>query len=246
MNAGELLDAAQAFPFSTLTERLGNGGLVVVAPHPDDESLGCGGLIAEACAENRPVRVVIVSDGAGSHPASRSYPEQRLTNLRETEAKEAAGELGLDPLRDLVFLRLPDRHVPSTGPAADNATDAIVGCVTAVDARALFVSWRHDPHGDHQAAYRIARGVQQRIPHIRLYEYSVWGSALSPATPIEQAFGGFRIRIDRHQIKKRRAIAAHRSQTTDLIDDDPSGFRLSASDLARFEGPYEVFFEGFD
>ena len=43
--------------------------------------------------------------------------------------------------------------------------------------------------------------------------------------------------------KKRRAIAAHRSQTTNLIDDDPGGFLFSQIDLARFDLPYEFFFE---
>ena len=77
MNAGEALEAARSFAFATLAERLGDGGLVVIAPHPDDESLACGGLIAEAHAEGRPVRVVIVSDGTGSHPASKTYPRAR-------------------------------------------------------------------------------------------------------------------------------------------------------------------------
>jgi len=244
LNAGELLEASHAFAFSTLKERLGSGGLVVVAPHPDDESLGCGGLIAEAGAEQRPTRVVIVTDGTGSHPGSSSYPEERLRSLRQEEAREAVGALGLDPDRDLVFLRLPDRFARSEGPDAQRAVDAIVGCVNEVGADALFVTWRHDPHCDHQASYNIARAVQNRVPHLRLYEYSVWGSALPPATPIEEAFFGFRIRIAAHLDKKRRAIAAHRSQTTDLIDDDPYAFRLSAEDLARFDWPYEIFFEG--
>lgn len=243
MNAGELLAASHAFAFSTLTERLGSGGLVVIAPHPDDESLGCGGLIAEARAEDRPTRVVIVTDGTGSHPGSASHPRDRLRSLREEEARSAVGALGLDPDQDLVFLRLPDRFAPSDGPDADKAIEAIVGCVKEVGAEALFVTWRHDPHCDHQASYKIARGVQNRVPHLRLFEYSVWGSALPPAMPIEEAFDGFRIDIAADQARKRRAIAAHRSQTTDLIHDDPSAFRLSAEDLARFDLPYEVFFE---
>src|ERR1700683_1361707 len=66
IKAGEILAMANAVPYSTLEERLGGGGLVVIAPHPDDESLACGGLIAEAYAQGRLVRVVIVSDGTGS------------------------------------------------------------------------------------------------------------------------------------------------------------------------------------
>ena len=244
--AGELLAAMRAFAFATLPERLGAGGLLVVAPHPDDESLGCGGLIAEACREGRPVRIVVVSDGTGSHPASKTHRKARLMRLREEETRHAARELGLDP-RHIVFLRLPDRYVPSEGPAADEAIEKILACALEVGAEAIFVSWRHDPHCDHQASYRLARSVQRRRPTARLYEYAIWGSALPPGTPIERVCDGFRIPIDRHALaKKRRAIAAHRSQTTDLIRDDPSGFRLSTADLVRFEQPFEAFFGSED
>jgi hypothetical protein len=91
VTAGELLEAAQSFPVSSLEQHIGEGGLVVVAPHPDDESLGCGGLIAEARAEGRRTRVVVVSDGTGSHPASKAYPKERLRDLRENEARKAVG-----------------------------------------------------------------------------------------------------------------------------------------------------------
>ncbi len=242
MTAGEALEAAHSFPFSTLDERLGSGGLVVIAPHPDDESLACGGLIAEACAQGKDVRIVVVSDGTGSHPASRTHPKTRLRDLREAEAREAASELGLDP-DNVVFLRLPDRFVPSEGPAGERAVLKIVECLDEVRAKALFVSWRHDPHCDHQAAYRIARSAQHRRPATKLYEYSVWGAALPAATPVEPMRAGFRLRIDRVRARKQRAIAAHRSQTSDLINDDPTGFRLTGADLERFDLPSESFFE---
>jgi LmbE family N-acetylglucosaminyl deacetylase len=243
LNAGQMLAAAQAFAFSTLDQRLGEGGLVVIAPHPDDESLACGGLIAGACAQGRPTRVIIISDGTGSHPASKTYPKGRLKSLRENEAKNAVSELGLDPRHDIVFLRLPDRYVPSKGARAEKAIGKITGCVKDVEARALFVSWRHDPHCDHRASYNIARAVQHRVSGLRLYEYTVWGSALPTATLIGEPFDGFRIAIDREKEKKQRAIAAHRSQVTDMIKDDPNGFRLTDRDLARFGLPYEFFFE---
>jgi LmbE family N-acetylglucosaminyl deacetylase len=241
VNAGQALRAAESLPFSTLDERLGDGGLVVVAPHPDDESLACGGLIAQACAQGRKVRVVVVSDGTGSHPASRKYPRNRLRALREAEARAAISALGLAP-RHAVFLRLPDRFVPSEGAAAEAGVEAIVACARAIGAKALFVSWRHDPHCDHQASYRLARVAQRRLAGVTLYEYTVWGSALSPNASVAPLIGGFRIRIARHRARKDRAIAAHRSQTTGLIDDDPRGFRLWAADLARFAKPYESFF----
>jgi LmbE family N-acetylglucosaminyl deacetylase len=240
--AGNILLAAAALPFSTLEQRLGGGGLVVIAPHPDDESLACGGLIAEACETRIPTRVLVLSDGTGSHPRSIAYPHQRLLKLREDETKEAVKRLGLDAGR-LVFLRLRDRFVPSTGPAAEAAIEEIVQCVRSVEAKTLFVSWRHDPHCDHQAAYQMARAAQSQILGLRLYEYTVWGWSLPPSTLVEALTDGFRIGIGRQRAKKQCAISAHRSQTTEMISDDPSGFRLTAADLAHFDLEYEFYFE---
>jgi LmbE family N-acetylglucosaminyl deacetylase len=242
MKAREALQSARSFAIATLDERLGAGGLVVVAPHPDDESLACGALIAEACARGRPTRVAFVSDGTGSHPASLNYPRGRLRALRESEARRAVAALGLAP-RHATFLRQPDRFVPSSGPAAEAAVAAIEARAREVRAAALFVSWRHDPHCDHQASFRLARAAQLRLSGVALYEYSVWGAALAPDAPVEPPAGGFRFAVGRHRARKRRAIAAHRSQISALIDDDPAGFRLSPADLARFDGPYEFFFE---
>jgi LmbE family N-acetylglucosaminyl deacetylase len=242
MRAGELLAAAHSFPILSLQDRLWEGGLVVLAPHPDDESLACGGIIARACEDGRATRIVIVSDGTGSHPNSRTHPRQKLRTLREAEALEAARELGLDA-RNITFLGLPDRLVPSEGPRAEQAVAKIVNCLEDVGAKALFVSWRHDAHADHQACYRLARAAQRAFPGVRLYEYTVWGAALPPMAIVEEPTNGFRIDTAALRAKKLRAIAAHRSQTTDLIKDDPQGFRLSAADLARFDLPYEFFFE---
>jgi len=238
--AGDLWVAARSFPLATLGDILGTGGLLVVAPHPDDESLACGGLIAAACSQNRLTRVVVVSDGTGSHPRSKAYPKDRLRRLREGETERAVRELGLDP-GNIVFLRLPDRFVPSEGPLAEQAIDRIGACAAEIGAEAIFVSWRHDPHCDHQASYRLVREVTRRSRGLKLYEYTVWGAALPPEAAIDPV-EGFRISVAGARVKKRRAIAAHRSQITDLIDDDPEGFRLSGVDLARFDEPFEVFF----
>lgn len=242
MTAGELLEAAHRLPFRTLREWLGARPFVILAPHPDDESLACGGLIAEARREGARVVVVFVSDGGGSHPNSAAFPPTRLKALRQDEAKRACAELGLGP-EDLFFLSLPDRFVPHTGADAECAVEAIAAEVDAIGARSLFVSWRHDPHCDHQAAYQIARQVQDRRPGLRLFEYVVWGATLPRSTEVRSIRDGFRLHIGRTMEKKRLAIAAHRSQTTNLIADDPEGFQLTTADLARFSLPYEFFLE---
>jgi LmbE family N-acetylglucosaminyl deacetylase len=242
VTAGELLAAAYSFPFRSLREKLEDQPFIVVAPHPDDESLACGGLLAEACGQRLRGTVIIVSDGVGSHPNSKAYPPERLRSLRQEEAKQAGAELGLKP-KDMLFLGLSDRFVSSEGEVAERAISAIADCARDIGAKSIFVSWRHDPHCDHEASYRIARAVQRSSGELRLFEYVVWGHTLPPLTEVDP-IGGFRIQVDQKALeKKRRAIAAHRSQTTNLINDDPDGFRFTQSGLARFDLPYEFFFE---
>src|SRR5437762_25173 len=94
--AARVLESA---PYASLETTTQGGPLLVLAPHPDDESLGCGGLIAEACGRGQDVHVVILTDGTGSHPNSRAWPRHRLKALREAEAREAVAALGLPPER---------------------------------------------------------------------------------------------------------------------------------------------------
>ena len=240
MRADAFFAAADSLPVVGLDALAGAGGLVVVAPHPDDESLGCGGLIAAACTVGRSVRLVVISDGCGSHTHSALYPPCKLRALREAETLRAAAILGLDS-GAVTFLRLPDAHVPSAGPQARDAADAVAEAARACAASAVFVTWRHDPHCDHTASAAIVALARPHLPGVRIYEYPVWGWTLPPETEVGPAPEGLRLDVSAHRDAKLRAVAAHESQTTDLICDDPTGFRLEPDMIARLCGPYERF-----
>ncbi|WP_395666077.1 PIG-L deacetylase family protein [Methylocella sp.] len=242
MKAGAFFEAARRLPFAPLARIVGRGGALVLAPHPDDESLGCGGLIAMACAEGRPVRVIVVSDGCGSHPNSRSHPPERLRALREAETLAAAAALGL-AAGDVDFLRLPDRHVPHEGAAARAAVARVVAAARDIGASALFATWGFDPHCDHQAVWRIAEAARRALPGLALMSYPVWGFALPADAEVGTPPQGFRLDVAAVSFKKRRAIAAHRSQLTDMIDNDPPVVILPPQALAPFREPVETFFE---
>ena len=232
--------AADALPPSGLSDLLGEGGAVVVAPHPDDESLGCGALILEAVAACRPVRIVFVSDGTGSHPKSVSYPAARLRALRENEARAAAVRLGV-PVSHIEFLRLPDGGVPSSGAEAERASVAIANAAKAC-AGPIFVTWRHDQHCDHQAAYAIARAAQHQHD-ARLFEYSIWGRGVELEPDLMGPPRGWRLASAKHRKRKRSAILSHRSQVSQLIDDDPEGFLLPRAMIEDILARDEVFLE---
>ncbi|HSI42144.1 MAG TPA: PIG-L family deacetylase [Xanthobacteraceae bacterium] len=238
--AAQARDAMEHFPIVPLAGLL-RRGLPVVAPHPDDESLGCGGLIAACRAASVPVRIVAVSDGAGSHPASRAFPPARLAALRRSEMLAAADQLGV-AASDVDFIDLPDRAVPEAGPEAARAVEAIVAAAAGADA--IAVTWHHDPHCDHKASVALARAAAVRLPGVRLWEYPIWGLALPDDTVLEGALPqGVRVDVGAHLGAKRRAVYAHASQCSALIADDPAGFRLQPAMLARFTGRYEILIE---
>ncbi len=240
MRADEYLAALETLPIAELAAL--PGGFVVVAPHPDDESLGCGGLIAQALKLGREVRVVVVSDGCASHPNSRLYPHDRLRGVREEETLRAVAELGLVE-KHVHFLRLPDSGVPKEGEEAEAAARRIAEIAKECGAGVIFATWRHDPHRDHVASAAIVELTRPSLPGTRIIAYPIWGWTLPPGTDVGPAPVGFRLDVTPEQAAKRRAVFAHVSQITDLISDDPEGFRLEPQMIERLCGPYERFVE---
>ncbi len=241
MLAGPLLAGFRTLPFADAASIAG-GTCLILAPHPDDESLGCGGLIAELCAAGTPPVVAILTDGAGSHPNSRRYPPDRLAALRAAEAAAALHALGLPPDR-LHHLGAPDTAAPHAGPALDHLADRLAALALKAGATTILTTWPHDPHCDHLAAWHVAAAAAQRTG-LRLLCYPVWGWTLPPDTDLADApWTGWRLDITARLAAKQAAIAAHASQMTGLIDDDPAGFRLPEALLDIFRRPYEVYLE---
>lgn len=224
----------------------GFGATLVVAPHPDDETLGCGGAIALLREAGLPVHLLIVSDGAASHPRSRRFPPARLALLRESEACAALRLLGVARM-DITFLRLPDTAVPVEGEAGfDAAVAAVLALLRALRPATVIAPWRREPHSDHRAASAIVRAAlaNDGAP-ARLLEYPIWAGVFGAEDDLPSAgeCSAWRLAIDGVLARKRVAIAAYASQTSALIDDDPSGFRLDADAIARFTRPWELLLE---
>ena len=241
MIAGEMLAVFEELPVRDLDDILAAGPLLVLAPHPDDESIGCGGLIATAIARGREVHVAILTDGTGSHPESPSTPPARLRAIREAEARNAVTILGVSADR-LRFLAQPDAHAPHEGPAFEAIAADARDIVERHGIATILTTWRHDPHCDHEAASLLAAAVARRTG-ARQLEFPVWGWTLprDRGLAAEPPKWGARLDISAVLPTKRRAIAAHLSQTTALITDSPYGFQLPAEFLALFDRPWEVF-----
>ena len=213
---------------------------LILAPHADDESLGCGGLIAAASAAGHAPFVLILTDGTGSHPNSRAYPPSRLKALREQEALNAVGILGLPPSR-VGFLGLRDTAAPMEGDGFDAAVAAILAFAERTGAASILSPWQHDPHCDHLAAHLMACAAIARC-RLRHLAYPIWGWTLPPGTRLPGPLPeGMRLDITDHLVVKRRAIAAYASQYSGLIQDDADGFQLPSNLLDIFNRPYETF-----
>lgn len=220
----------------------GFGITLIVAPHADDESLGCGGVISLLRKYKQTVYIILLSDGTLSHPNSKEYPAEKLRDLREKELLDAALILGV-PKENIIFCRYQDRKVPSIDDVDfERAVKNISKTLDILKPQSIFVPWRRDPHPDHQAAFQIISAAETLSA--KIYEYPIWLEQLGEAVdePTDAESIPFCLNISNVLEIKKRAISQHRSQITDLIGDDPGGFRLSYEMLSQFHVPYETFY----
>jgi LmbE family N-acetylglucosaminyl deacetylase len=174
------------------------------------------------------------------------YPAERLRRLRESEALEALAILGVGPAC-ATFMHQKDTQVPIPGsPGFADAVDRMVDVLTSCKPTTVLVPWRRDPHRDHRASWQILHeAVHQLTDPPTVLEYLIWLWELgNPADmPRPEEVTVWRVAIDAVFGQRSRAIAAHRSQVTRLINDDPAGFYLSPELLAHFAEPRELFLE---
>ena len=244
MNSGN--KQAELYQQAQMLEVNNWGKTLIVAPHQDDESLGCGGVIALVRKNDIPVEVIFTSNGSMSHPNSKQYPSTQLIALREKEALSALGILGVNK-DDIYFMRLQDSQVPakdSTG--FDDAVQRFLQLLNVIEPAIILVPWRRDPHKDHRATAAIVQAALLKANKpIRLLEYLIWLWERGEANEFPDATESKLWCVDIEKVKhlKKQAVAAHLSQTTRLIEDDPDGFILSPEVLAHFDRNYELFVE---
>ena len=222
------------------------GNALVIAPHPDDESLGCGGTIALLRERGFAVHVLFVSDGTMSHPNSATYPADRLRQLRESEALAALCILNVPP-EQATFMRQKDTQVATPdGLDFAEAVAFMLNVLINVNPTTVLVPWRRDPHRDHRASWQQLNAAVQQCPsRPRVLEYLIWLWELGNGAdmPDRDEMIVWRVPIKPVMAQRDQAIAAHRSQVTRLIDDDPTAFYLSPELLTHFNTPRELFLE---
>ncbi len=214
---------------------LPTGVALVIAPHQDDETFGCGGLIATKRRAGIPVSVVFVTDGRASH-APEEISADELFRRRKKEAIDATAILGV-PECDLYFLNGPDGSLPVLSESDSNRLTAqLSGVIRAASATEIYVPHRRDRHPDHEATYRLTlRAIENANVSVEVFEYPVWllWRRPVPSLPLADASGAGRLELSPEitQIKD-RAIQVYATQLPGM----PPGF------MPQFRKPQEFYF----
>ncbi|MFS0771587.1 PIG-L deacetylase family protein [Sphingomonas sp. 1P08PE] len=205
-------------------EAAGAGGWLVLAPHPDDETLGCGGLIAALAARGTSPTVAFLTDGSGSHVGAPGWSPSRIAAVRAQEAATALRCLGVTAPSIALGWRDAAPFAPGT-PAFDRTLRRLVALCRARRIRTIVASWEGDPHCDHEAAARLATAVAGRL-RIACRFYCVWGWT---RPDLDRRLAGMRVSampVARWRGDQRRALDRHRTQLGGRIAGAPDRFVL--------------------
>lgn len=223
--------AARALP--TLREDADH--LVVIAAHPDDETLGAAGLMAATARRGARVTVLITTDGEGSHPDSPSHSPAELAELRRREATAAIAHL--HPSIEVRFLGIPDG---GTDDHRDDIAAAVRALLADAGSRLVVSPWQGDGHRDHRVVGEVAAevcgelGIPWRGYPIWLWH---WGS------PEDVPWDDLEIvRLDAATAgAKRAAMRHHRSQIEALSPAPGDEVMLHDGMQAHFDRDFEIF-----
>jgi LmbE family N-acetylglucosaminyl deacetylase len=183
-------------------------GLVVVAAHPDDETLGLGAATAQLVASGVDVQVVSVTDGGAARPGVTARERTRWEITRRYELCRAASVLGIP---EPVSLGLPDGQLADR---EDEVADRLAGILdAAAPGTWCAATWQGDGHPDHEAVGRAAAEACRRTG-AALLEYPVWmWHWASPADPTVPWHRAQSVRVPgRALARKRLAARCFRSQ----------------------------------
>ena len=223
--------------YETPTQKI--GGLppkthaLVLAPHPDDESIGCGGTLKLLTSQSQgSFDVIFLTDGgAGGRPGEKitEIKRKELVELRKEEAKEACKILGAS---EIFFLNGIDGQLHQS---TDFST-IIQNHIKKASYSHLFCPWPYEHHHDHQTTFKVLREAIRSLPSGSLPE-SIWLYEVWTPLPANRI-----VDISKTLEDKIEAISAHRSQ------DEISQYSLKFKSLAHYRSilcPHAQYAEAF-
>ncbi len=197
---------------------MNNKVAIVFAPHPDDETLGCGGTIAKRTDEGYTVFVVILTDGRHAFSkllniTSNPTPEE-IKKIREEEVTEAVSVLGV-PQCNLFFFDFEDRTLSAHEKEVEEAVTAFIKSHLPDE---VYYPIKRDGHPDHQAANRVIRRCLKKCNLENCgFQYSITHKLSHVGPPIEKVLGSLSNRtrtvdISEYLDLKKQAVEKFRSE----------------------------------
>jgi LmbE family N-acetylglucosaminyl deacetylase len=220
-----LLETAKIFNRSAMLYTPSNEKVVVLAPHMDDEVIGCGGSLAQHVTRGGQVTVIFFTDGrdGGRIPdgeADVTPSRDSLSRIRKSEARAALATLGI---ADAIFLDGVDCQVLSSPGLGERLREHLL----AIQPDLVYLPFFLEEHPDHRAiSHLLLAAAQGTRLSFRCHGYEVW-------TPL---FPNCLVNIDDTIEQKRQAIAHYRSQTADS-DYVHTAFGLNAYRSGALLGP---------
>ena len=218
--------------------------IVVIAPHQDDCTLGCGGLMTRKRLDGHPVHVVYLTDGSASHAGHPTMTPAALAVVREREGRAALRCVGVETPA-MHFLGARDGTLSHLAPEEQSAFVAkLRQALVMLRPDEVFIPYRRDGSSEHEAAFRLfQRAVEGIEPQPRIFEYPVWSwwNPLRLFRPWLTARRVWRFRFRGYESIKISALAAHRSQ----FESTPPWTKpvMSAEFVRLFQRPCEFYFE---
>ena len=204
---------------------------LVVVPHPDDESLSTGGLLAHLRRRSVPVVVAAVTDGDAAYPGV--VVPARLASIRRAEQQVALARLGVCTA-SIVRLGIADGEVHRH---ESELEEHLVTIVARHHVEHMVAPWTSDHHRDHEACGRAAQGAAGRCS-IPVTFGLFWGYQ-HVADPVFTPARLVRLPLDDADADaKRTAIGCHDSQIAAGVAPAPM---LTPEDLAPAAWPAEMF-----
>jgi LmbE family N-acetylglucosaminyl deacetylase len=224
------LEARSPRPFDPSAHRR----VVVVAAHPDDETLGASGCLQALHRAGAEIMLVVATDGEAACPTLDTATRRELALVRQAELRAALRVQGLGDVR-IHRLGLPDSGLADC-PAA--LREALAPLLADIDA--YLAPWSGDPHPDHRAVGHAVADVAPVTAHG--WSYPIWMWAwLDPADPALPWDRARLLRLDAAALAAKRAgIAAFTSQLGRGPDGSPPV--LDPAMLAHADRPTELLF----
>ena len=200
----------------------GEDTTVIIAPHQDDESLGCGGIIARKRNEGVPVHVIFITDGSASHPRHPRVSAAELCVLRRAEAIRAMACLGVE--RTTVhFLDEPDGTLDAIAPVRRAAlVTQLAGLIRELAPAEVFLPCQPDGSSEHDATFNfVVEAILGTSLRPKVWEYPVW-SWWNPVLLLRRwlrAKDCRRLPLEDYQQGKLQAIDCYQTQIQPLAPD---------------------------